>query len=267
MVRLNAIHDVLRSMDLDFKIAYILLIIIIAVALIVSIHKLRSNDLMSSISHGNKRAKTISHVIVSTMTMIIVVVALLLILSSLGINVKAYAAGLGIASVIVGLALQDYLSDIVRGIELALDGVFNIDDYLIVNGIDCKVVAFDLRKTTFYGLMNDTTIVLYNSQIKSIQLMSDYVDIPVPIGLEVSYYEAQRRLAELIPKVSKLPPVTYVELLDANRLTEASVEYLLRVHGDMKWKQDIQRNALDILVKHFEDNGYEFGRETRFVIK
>ena len=267
MVKLNAVHDFLKSIDLDFQIIYILIIIIVTTALIVSIHKLRANDMMSALARGNKRAKTISHLFASVLTLVIVMVALLLILSSLGVNVKAYAAGLGVAGIIVGFALQDYLSDIVRGIELALDGVFNIDDFLVVNGMDCKVLAFDLRKTTFYGLMNDSTFVLYNSQIKTIQHMSDYVDVPVTIGFDISYYEAQRRLAEVMPKIMKLPPVTYVELLDANRLTEASVEYLLRVHGNMEKKQDIQRNSLDILVKHFEDNGYEFGRETRFVIK
>ena len=48
----------------------------------------------------------------------VVIIIILIVLQLLGINVGSMLAGVGIASIIVGFALQDAMKDIFRGLEI-----------------------------------------------------------------------------------------------------------------------------------------------------
>jgi len=67
---------------------------------------------------------------------ILIVVAVLTIMQVFGINVSAIVAGLGIASVIVGLVLQETLRDIVMSIRIVMDGYFRVGDVIRFNDIE-----------------------------------------------------------------------------------------------------------------------------------
>lgn len=68
-------------------------------------------------------------------------------LGTMGVNVSALVAGLGLTGFALGFAFRDVLSNLLAGILILLFRPFNIDDDISVAGLDGRVVSIDLRYT------------------------------------------------------------------------------------------------------------------------
>lgn len=68
-------------------------------------------------------------------------------LGTLGINVSALVAGLGLTGFALGFALKDTISNLLSGILILLYQPFRIDDVIKIAGYEGRVVAIDLRYT------------------------------------------------------------------------------------------------------------------------
>lgn len=69
-------------------------------------------------------------------------------LGTLGINISALVAGLGLTGFAVGFALRDTISNLLSGVLLLIYRPFDINQYIEVSGYQGMVVAIDLRYTT-----------------------------------------------------------------------------------------------------------------------
>ena len=69
-------------------------------------------------------------------------------LGTLGINVSALVAGLGLTGFALGIALKDGLSNMVSGAMLLIYRPFRIGDRITVAGNEGVVTSIDLRYTT-----------------------------------------------------------------------------------------------------------------------
>lgn len=69
-------------------------------------------------------------------------------LGTLGINVSALVAGLGLTGFALGIALKDGLSNVVSGAMLLIYRPFRIGDRITVAGNEGIVTSIDLRYTT-----------------------------------------------------------------------------------------------------------------------
>lgn len=68
-------------------------------------------------------------------------------LGTLGVNIGAMVAGLGLTGFALGLALRDILSNVVSGVLVLLYRPFKRDDRITVSGFEGTVVSVDLRYT------------------------------------------------------------------------------------------------------------------------
>lgn len=59
----------------------------------------------------------------------------LFIISNLGFNITGFLAGLGIAGIIVGFALQDTLGNLAAGVFILFQQPFKVDDFIKVSGV------------------------------------------------------------------------------------------------------------------------------------
>ena len=66
---------------------------------------------------SQKKNKTFIRMIKSIIGYVLVIITVLMVLQIYGVDVSSMLAGVGIVSIIVGLALQDALKDIFRGFE------------------------------------------------------------------------------------------------------------------------------------------------------
>jgi small conductance mechanosensitive channel len=69
-------------------------------------------------------------------------------LGTMGINVSALVAGLGLTGFALGFALKDVLSNFLAGVLILLYRPFELNDHIIVAGSEGIVTEIDLRYTT-----------------------------------------------------------------------------------------------------------------------
>lgn len=84
-------------------------------------------------------------------------------LGTMGINVSALVAGLGLTGFALGFAFRDVLSNLLAGILLLLFRPFGIDDQISVSGLDGRVVNIDLRYTVLQ--QPDKIVLIPNSNL------------------------------------------------------------------------------------------------------
>lgn len=90
-------------------------------------------DLLKPITNkrlSDKRKRTYGRMVKSLLCTTLVVVIVLIILQFFGINVASILASVGIASIIIGFALQDALKDTIRGIEIITSNYYEIGDVI-----------------------------------------------------------------------------------------------------------------------------------------
>ena len=91
----------------------------------------------------------------------LLVVGLITALGTLGVDVSALVAGLGLTGFALGFAVKDTISNILAGVLLLVYRPFSKTDYVEVKGMEGEVTGIDLRYTT---LQNEgQTILLPNS--------------------------------------------------------------------------------------------------------
>ena len=78
-------------------------------------------------------------------------------LGTVGINVSALVAGLGLTGFALGFAFKDTISNLLSGVLILLYRPFNINDKIKVAGYEGKVISVDLRYTK---LESEESIVL-----------------------------------------------------------------------------------------------------------
>ena len=68
-------------------------------------------------------------------------------LGTIGVNVSALVAGLGLTGFALGFAFRDVLSNLLAGILIVLFRPFGVGDQISVSGLDGEVTNIDLRYT------------------------------------------------------------------------------------------------------------------------
>lgn len=89
-------------------------------------------------------------------------------LGTLGVNVTAMVAGLGLTGFALGFALKDALSNLLAGIFLLIYRPFKRGDQIKVEEFSGTVISIDLRYTTLQGTAQKILIpnsVLFTSAI------------------------------------------------------------------------------------------------------
>jgi len=115
----------------------------------------------------NKRGKivTLSNLFRGIKSIVLWIIVFLIILSIYKIKLTAILTGFGIVGVIIGLASQAIIADIISGIAIILDRFFYIGDRVKIGDIEGEVIDITLRRT----LIKDDQGYLHsipNSQIK-----------------------------------------------------------------------------------------------------
>jgi len=91
----------------------------------------------------------------------LLVAGLITALGTLGVDVSALVAGLGLTGFALGFAVKDTISNILAGVLLLVYRPFSKTDYVEVKGMEGEVTGIDLRYTTLQK--EGQTILLPNS--------------------------------------------------------------------------------------------------------
>ena len=87
----------------------------------------------------------------ATIKIVIIIIGSITALGTLGINVNALIAGLGLGGFAIGFALKDALSNLLSGALILIYHPFSLGDTITVAGCSGEVIEINLRYTTLQG--------------------------------------------------------------------------------------------------------------------
>ena len=108
----------------------------------------------------------------------LIVLGILTGLGTMGINITALVAGLGLTGFALGFAFKDILGNLLAGILILIYRPFHLKDLISVSGFEGTVADIDLRYTTLHS--EGKTILIPNSVLftNSIVILEQSTRLP-----------------------------------------------------------------------------------------
>tara|TARA_B100002051_G_C16738545_1_gene642812 strand:+ start:2359 stop:2856 length:498 start_codon:yes stop_codon:yes gene_type:complete len=115
----------------------------------------------------------VSNIISSIIKKLIVIVGFITSLGTIGINVSAIVAGLGLTGFAFGFAFKDMLSSFISGVMIFIYQPFKLGDIILVDGKEGEVVDVNLRYVTLKGekskmLVPNSLLVSKSLEVKEV---------------------------------------------------------------------------------------------------
>ena len=148
------------------------------------------------------RAKTIGGVLKSIGTFIIIIIVLIQVMEAAGIPTNSLLTGAALIGLALAFAVQTIVGDFVSGIFLLLEGAYNINDIVTLNGIFGNIERMTLRITAMRGL-DGTLYTIPNGDIRIIKNHSRDFNVTV-CNVGITYEsDLEKCIAILNEKVIK----------------------------------------------------------------
>lgn len=99
-----------------------------------------------------------------------IIILFFLVVASLtvyGIDVTKILAGLGVISLVAGLALQDLLKDLIAGFSIILEDYFAIGDVITLNDFKGEVISLGIKSTKVKSF-NGSILMINNREINKV---------------------------------------------------------------------------------------------------
>lgn len=214
--------------------------------------------ILKLLMHKAKVDNTLVEFLSNVIYFILLIVVVLASLSTLGINTASFLAVFGAASLAVGLALKDSLSNIGAAVLIIIFRPFEVGNYIEASGVSGTVEEINLFSTTLVT-PNNQTITVPNSTIINSNIVNysskptrrinhtfsiDYNDdlkLAKEIMMQV-IHEDERVLSEPVPFVA------------VSELGDNSVNFTFRVWVKNEHYWDVHFDMLEKVKLAFDKN-------------
>jgi small-conductance mechanosensitive channel len=202
----------------------------------------------------------------------ILMIAFGLILNSWGVHITALIAGLGIAGLAVGLALQGTMANILGGMALILDDTYNVGDTIHLDtGETGEIIHIGLRSTK---MINDDlqqmvipNSTLANAKIVNYALPDPHLRIVVDVG--VAYGSDVNKVRKvLLGSIKGIDGVVDEPkpLVHFKDMGESSINFQLKFFiDDYRTRHALRSEALQRVYENLQLAGVEIPYPTRTV--
>lgn len=185
------------------------------------------------------------------------IVLILVILQINGVNVSSAFAGLGIASAILGLALQDILKDIIMGINILSENFFMVGDIVKYEDIEGKVLSIGLRNTTIKDIYTDNIFYITNRNIDKIQNVSGNIYVTIPTPYEEPLEKIENIMEQACEQIKHEQHVSDCKYIGIGAFDSSSINYKLKVTCEPEFKPSVYRRVLRCVKVLYDDNNVE----------
>ena len=179
----------------------------------------------------------------------------------LELPVKGLLATSGVVAIVVGLALQSTLSDVFSGIVLNTTKPYQVDDWVVIDGIEGKVLDIDWRATHLLTSAGSTAVVPNSVAAKSrIVNLSRPTNLHgVSISIQLPNHVRPRRVLDALERTLQgsssllLNPAPKVLLKETG---ESMSEYVASGFiADLGKKSEVRNQLFDLAHRHLEAAG------------
>ncbi|WP_024657621.1 mechanosensitive ion channel family protein [Pseudomonas syringae USA007] len=167
----------------------------------------------------------------------------------------------GAVAIIIGLALQSTLSDVFSGIVLNTTKPYQVDDWVLIDGVEGKVVDIDWRATHLLTSAGSTAVVPNSvaAKAKIVNLSRPAQLHGVSISIQVPNHIRPRRVLDALDRALQgctsllsTPAPKAVLQTSAETLSEYVVSGFI---ADMGKKSDVRNQLFDLAHRHLEAAG------------
>lgn len=205
---------------------------------------------------NNKKYNTLMQVIIDCIKIIIIFLVVLSILSLYGIDVKAALAGLGIISVLIGLAFQDLFKDVIVGFSIIVEDYFSVGDTIEVAGFKGEVLHIGIKSTKIKRFDGPVMIISNRNIDKVINYTTtnSLAIVEIPVAYEENIEEVEKVLNNLFKKLSKeLEHLQEdIQIWGVEELGDSAVVIKVAVKTDSLEQFDIQRKIRKAVKQEFD---------------
>lgn len=150
-----------------------------------------------------KKGKAIMDLTCSLIKYAAVIVLLFFILKTLGVDTNTILAGIGILGLVVGLGAQPLIADIIAGLFIVFEKVFDVGDIIVVDGFRGTVKEIGIRTTQLVDTGGNIKII-NNADLKTIINMTNQLSLAV-CDMSIEYGESLERVEAILK--DKLPDI------------------------------------------------------------
>lgn len=143
-----------------------------------------------------KKGKAIINLLSSFIKYISAIILIFLILSICGVDTTTLLAGAGILSLIVGLGAQPLIEDIIAGLFIVFEDVFDVGDIIIIDDFRGTVKEMGIRTTKIEDAGGDIKVV-NNSDIRSLINMTSELSLAI-CDIDIDYNESLENVEKII---------------------------------------------------------------------
>ncbi len=209
---------------------------------------------------NHKKEETVLNLIRNIVKYIIMVIVSLIILEIYGVNTTSIIASLSVVGVVIGLAFQDTLKNMLSGIIIIFDNRYNVGDVVEINGFIGEVVSLGLQTTKIQAYTGEMFTIL-NSNISTVINYTES-DTRLILDLGVSYKtdlsKLEKTLNKIKPKLEKIENVNGpLELLGVDSLSSSQVIYRITILCKPYTHFGVKREALKIIKNAFDKDNIE----------
>lgn len=256
---MNNIIDVVLSKKVIVPFFIIIFSTIIYLFLSKIIRRLLSVKL-KGVRINDRRQKTTISLIDNIIKYFIAIIGLLMILDIYGIDTKSLITSLGVVSLVAGLALQDFLKDIIAGVSILFEDQYAVGDVVTIGDFKGTVIYLGIKSTRVKAF-NGETLVISNRNIEKVinHSLEDSVSfLDVQISYDEDIDKAKNVLNELCVELTKeLKLIGDAKVCGVQDLADSSV--IIRISFSCSFSDKVKNERIfkERIKKEFDKNNIE----------
>ena len=203
-----------------------------------------------------KKALSLTKLLKSIIKYLIIIIIVLCILMQFGLQVNQVIMGVGITSIIVSLAFQDILKDLIAGLFIILDNEFFVGEIIQIDNFIGEVKEIGLRNTRLKNNKGEIKII-ENRNIMNVTnfSISDDVailnlNIPKVIEEEELIRISEELLKEAKEKTNDIKKKSKLIFYGIQKLDNDTYKYQIGISCKPTKKKNVERLFL-MLIKDY----------------
>jgi small-conductance mechanosensitive channel len=199
-------------------------------------------------------------------------VVVLVALGTLGVDITALVAGLGVVGIAVALAVQNILGDLFASLTIVLDKPFIVGDFIIVGDSMGTVERVGLKTTRIRSLSGEQLIMpnsdLLQSRIRNYKRMQER---RVPFSIRVVYEttgDKLKRIPGILKEVIESQEMTRFDRAHFKDYGNFSLNFEIVywvLSPEKSRSMDIQQAINLSILERFQKEGIEFAYPTQTI--